>query len=71
MQNENYKFVLTTKSIVYHFGSRSKHGHFPTKELKRSSTQINYEQINLQKFIKKWGQPPQYDEYGFVKPIIK
>jgi GT2 family glycosyltransferase len=72
MQKENYKFVLTTKSVVYHFGSRSKHGHFPTNNLThRSENQINYEQRNLQRFIEKWGRPPQWDDVGFIKPITK
>jgi len=70
MQNAEFKFTLTSKSVVYHFGSRSKHGHFPTNDLThRSETQINYEQKNLQRFIEKWGQNPQWDDVGFIKKI--
>ena len=70
MQKENYKFVLTSKSVVYHFGSRSKHGHFPSDNLtQRSPVQFNYEQRNLRRFIEKWGKAPEHDELLFVKPI--
>jgi GT2 family glycosyltransferase len=70
MQNAGFKFVLTSKSIVYHFGSRSANGHFADDNIKeRSKRQINYEQRNLQRFMEKWGQAPQWDEVGFVKPI--
>jgi GT2 family glycosyltransferase len=68
MQNAGFKFVLTSKSVVYHFGSRSKNGHFPTDDLThRSNTQINYEQRNLQRFIKKWGYSPKFDDVGFIR----
>lgn len=70
MQNAGFKFVLTSKSVVYHFGSRSSNGHFPTNDLtQRSPKQNNFEQRNLQRFIEKWGQPPQQDDVGFIKPI--
>jgi len=70
MQNANYKFILTSKSVVYHFGSRSKHGHYPTNDLtRRSNIQINYEQRNMQRFIQKWRKPPTWDDLGFIKPI--
>jgi GT2 family glycosyltransferase len=70
MQNAGFKFVLTSHSVVYHFGSRSKHGHYPADDLtQRSKVQFNYEQRNLQRFIEKWGEAPQHDEVGFIKPI--
>lgn len=70
MQNAGFKFVLTSKSVVYHFGSRSANGHFANDDIsRRSQKQINYEQRNLQRFIEKWGQPPRWDENGFIIPI--
>lgn len=70
MQNAGYKFVLTSKSVVYHFGSRSANGHFVNGDIsQRSSRQSFYEQRNFQRFVEKWGQPPQHDNVGFVKPI--
>lgn len=70
MQNAGYKFVLTSKSVVYHFGSRSANGHFANDDItRRSQKQSNYEQRNYRLFVEKWGQPPQHDEFGFIKPI--
>lgn len=70
MQKAGYKFVLTSKSVVYHFGSRSANGHFADGDVsKRSNRQSFYEQRNFHRFVEKWGQPPQHDEFGFVKPI--
>ena len=36
----------------------------------RSQRQIKSEQVNIQKFINKWGQLPEEDKETFVKPII-
>ncbi len=70
MQKAGYKFVLTSKSVVYHFGSRSANGHFTNGNVsKRSNRQAFYEQRNFYRFVEKWGSPPQHDEVGFVIPI--
>ncbi len=72
MQNKGYKFVLTSKSVVYHFGGRSKNSHFPTDDFQhRSIVNCNYEQRSSQRFIQKWGQSPQKDENRFIIPIKK
>jgi GT2 family glycosyltransferase len=69
MQLKDYKFVLTTKSIVYHFGSRSANGHFPEETVnEQSKKQMYYEQRNRKRFIQKWGQIDIRDEVGFVIP---
>ena len=68
MQLAGYEFVLTTKSVVYHFGSRA--SRFPDDDLtKRPQHLENHERNGFQKWMKKWGQPPQFDSIGFIMPI--
>ena len=71
MQLEDYKFKMTSKSCVYHFSARGSHFRDEAKDnfSKKSERQINAEQINIQKFIKKWGKLPEEDDQTFVKPI--
>ena len=67
MKQQNYKFVLTSKSVVYHFGSRSFNGHFANDKLeKRSSRQSFYENRSAQRFYEKWGGMPIHDQFGMV-----
>jgi GT2 family glycosyltransferase len=68
MQLEGYEFVMTTKSVVYHFSARG--SHFRDDNLnKKSDRQILAEIDNTHKFFRKWGQLPETDEQTFVKPI--
>lgn len=68
MQNEGYKFKMTSKSVVYHFSARG--SHFKDDNLNiKSERQIKAEQINMQKFIKKYGRLPEHDSETFVKPL--
>lgn len=68
MQMEDYKFVMTTKSCVWHFAARG--SHFKDDDLtKKSQRQIKAENENIYKWIKKWGRLPQYDKDTFVIPI--
>jgi len=71
MQLAGFDFPLIGSSVVYHFGSRSDNGHFRDDELKRAVKQVNYEARSAQRFFEKWGRMPEFDEYGFVKPIHK
>ena len=71
MQLAEFEFPLIGSSVVYHFGSRSDNGHFMNDKIKRADKQINYEARSSQRFFEKWGQMPQFDEVGFVKPIYK
>ena len=67
MQCENYNFVVTSKALVWHFGSRG--ANFmdqPDKITGRSQRQIECENRNIKTWIEEWGCFPQYDEYGFV-----
>jgi GT2 family glycosyltransferase len=65
MQLAGFKFVLTSNSVVFHFGSRSDKSNFPTDEIKRSDRSKNYEQRGAQRFFEKWGFWPVHNEYQF------
>jgi GT2 family glycosyltransferase len=68
MQLAGYKFLLTSKSVVYHFGSRA--SRFPDDNLKQRKPELaDHEKNGFRKWMQKWGQPPQFDENGFIKPI--
>ena len=72
MQMEDYKFIMTSKSVIWHFTSRT--SRFPNgmKELdnnKRPSHLVEWEQRATHRFIEKWGRLPSEDEESFVVPI--
>lgn len=68
MQMSNYRFVLTSKSVVYHFGSRA--SRFPDDNLNQRKPELaQHERNSFQRWMQKWGQPPQFDEQGFIIPI--
>ena len=72
MQMEDYKFIMTSKSVIWHFTSRT--SRFPNgmKELdnnKRPSHLVEWEQRATQRFIEKWGRLPSEDDESFVVPI--
>jgi len=68
MLNENYKFVLTSKSMVYHFASRA--SRFPDDNLTtRPINLAQIEQRSTQRFIEKYGKVPERDEHDFYIPI--
>lgn len=66
MLKEDYKFVLTSKSIVWHFGARGSH-RLEENEGKTSERQRIAEINNAQKWYNKWGKMPEFDEYGMIK----
>jgi len=71
MQLEGYEFVMTTKSVVYHFSARGSHFRDEAKDKfnSKSERQQKAEYDNSRKFIQKWGRLPETDEQTFVKPI--
>ena len=71
MQIEGFEFVMTTKSILWHFSARGSHFRDEAKDdlTKKSMRQQKSERDNIQKWIKKWGRLPEEDEETFVKPI--
>jgi|TARA_R110001583_G_scaffold72898_4_gene203553 GT2 family glycosyltransferase len=69
MQLENYKFIMTSKSVLWHFASRT--SRFPDDNLNhRPDYLAEYEIRSTQRFIEKWGRLPEEDDQTFVKPII-
>ena len=68
MLNEGGKFLMPTKSIVWHFGARGSH-RLEENNNQSSERQKKAEQVNAQKFFNKWGGLPFKDEYGMIKGI--
>jgi GT2 family glycosyltransferase len=68
MLNEGGRFLMPTKSIVWHFGARGSH-RLEENNNKSSDRQRKAEQVNAQKFFNKWGGLPVKDEYGMIKGI--
>jgi GT2 family glycosyltransferase len=71
MLNEGFKFKLTSKSVLYHFASRT--SRFPDDNLKqRPQHLVEYEQRSLRTFIEKYGRLPIHGSLGEYNamPII-
>lgn len=66
MQMNGYKFVLTSKSVVWHYGARGSH-RLEENDGHTSQRQIESEVKNYNNWLKKWGSPPSYDVFGFIK----
>ena len=65
MLNDGGRFVMPTKSIVWHFGARGSH-RLEENNNQSSERQRKAEQANAQKFYNKWGGLPKKDEYGMI-----
>lgn len=67
MQLAKLDFIMTSKSILYHFGSRS--GHFPTDDFtsKMPERQRLSEEAGIKKYLAKWKEYPTFDQLGFIK----
>lgn len=66
MLHKGYKFVLTSKSLVWHFGARGSH-RLEENNGTTSQRQKEAEQKNMKKWLEKWGKLPIFDEYGMIK----
>tara|TARA_B100001093_G_scaffold483134_1_gene515383 strand:- start:3534 stop:5057 length:1524 start_codon:yes stop_codon:yes gene_type:complete len=60
MYREGFKFVTTTKSLVYHFGARGSH-RLEENNNTTSERQSTAERVNAKKFVDKWGGMPEFD----------
>ena len=67
MMNEDYDFILTSKSVLYHFASRT--SRFPDDTFKRPKHLEDYENRSAQRFIQKYGSFPKHDEFGCPIPM--
>jgi GT2 family glycosyltransferase len=65
MKLKGYKFVLTSKSVVWHFGARGSH-RLEENDGKTSQRQQECERKNLINWIKKWGSAPKHDQNGNI-----
>jgi len=65
MINEGFDFVLTSTSIVWHFGARGSH-RLEENGGKSSNRQMTSEVKNIINFKNKWGGVPVHDELGMV-----
>ena len=68
MKKSNYKFVLTSKSMIWHFGARGSH-RLEENNNKSSERQRKAELDNSKKFYEKWGGNPVFDEYGMIQGV--
>jgi GT2 family glycosyltransferase len=70
MKQSGYQFILTSKSVVWHFGARGSH-RLEENNGQSDLRQVNAERINQEKFYKKWGGFPVFNEYGLIVGIQK
>jgi GT2 family glycosyltransferase len=68
MRIKGYKFVLTSKSVVWHFGARGSH-RLEENNGQTSQRQKDAEQKNRRLWLEKWGKMPIFDEYGTIVKI--
>jgi GT2 family glycosyltransferase len=66
MLNHGVRFVLPSKSVVWHFGARGSH-RLEENDGKSSQRQREAEQANIKKWLDKWGRMPIFDQYGMIK----
>lgn len=70
MLQHGVRFVMPTKSIVWHFGGRGSHRLEENNGLTSERQKIS-ENRNYVKFIHKWDGKPIFDNYGMIKGIEK
>ena len=69
MLQAGYRFILPSKSLIWHFGARGSH-RLEENDGKTAERQLRAEQANQQKWIQKWGSLPKFDEFGFVCGLV-
>jgi|TARA_B100001778_G_scaffold292079_1_gene262476 GT2 family glycosyltransferase len=70
MLNKGFEFVLTSKSLVFHFGARGSH-RLEENNNQSSERQIKAERDNAQKWLRKWGTMPEFNQYGMICGLKK
>ena len=68
MTQAGYEFVLTSKSLVWHFGARGSH-RLEENNGQTSQRQKETEIKNQQKWLDKWGKFPTFNEYGMINGL--
>ncbi len=71
MQLEGYEFRMIPQSTVWHFSARGSHFRDEAKDKfhMKSKRQQEAEQVNMQKWVRKWGRLPEEDDATFVEPL--
>lgn len=60
------KLILTTKSVVWHFGARGSH-RLEENNGNTDSRQLKAEKENSQKWLTKWNRYPYFDNNGMIQ----
>jgi len=60
-----YEFILTSNSLVWHFGARGSH-RLEENNGQTSQRQKESEQKNIKKWLNKWKKLPTFDQYGMI-----
>ena len=68
MLYRGYQFILTSKSVVWHFGARGSH-RLEENNGQSSTRQQIAEAVNQTKFYNKWGGYPTFDSNGMLNGI--
>lgn len=68
MIQAGYKFVLTSKSLIWHFGARGSH-RLEENNGQSSQRQRETELKNHLKWLDKWKGVPVYDQYGMISGL--
>ena len=63
-----YEFILTSKSLIWHFGARGSH-RLEENNGQTSQRQKESETKNKQKWLEKWGKFPAFSKYGMVNGL--
>lgn len=70
MLQDGIRFVMPTKSVVWHFGARGSH-RLEENNGKSSERQQQAEAKNIKKFFDKWGGSPIFDAFGMICGVSK
>ncbi len=68
MTQAGYEFILTSKSLIWHFGARGSH-RLEENNGQTSQRQIEAETKNQQKWLAKWKRFPTFNEYGMINGL--
>ena len=68
MLQADYEFILTSKSLVWHFGARGSH-RLEENNNQTSERQRKAESINQQKWLSKWKSFPIFNQYGMINGL--
>ena len=65
MLQSEFRFILPSTSMVWHFGARGSH-RLEENDGKSSTRQLVSQTNNQRKWLQKWGSLPKFDKYGMI-----